>query len=46
MRAYVAGNASTPAEVLGRLAQDKDKDVREQVAGNASTPAKAYLSVL
>ncbi|MBM4386058.1 MAG: hypothetical protein FJ091_22185, partial [Deltaproteobacteria bacterium] len=41
LRQGLARNASTPAEVLGRLAQDKDKDVRAAVAGNASTPAEA-----
>ena len=44
MRDAVAGNKSTPAEVLVRLSQDEEWFVRKAVAGNKSTPTVAKMS--
>lgn len=41
MRRAVASDTGTPADILGRLANDKSVEVRRAAAGNPTTPHDA-----
>ena len=45
VRLAVAGNPSTPPEILETLAEDDDSFVRLDVAGNPSTPPETLVTL-
>ena len=45
MRSMVAGNVSTPTQLLMALAKDQDKEVRWRVANNVNTPLELLTAL-